>query len=111
MPDTFKARPILVNFVEISVVKWAVQRCRILVVKHTKPGELIVIPLAVIGYFARLIKKLSLTGHLVLAPLTIIETAVLVVELTTAITHIVQFVALVLRTLLEDLNHECSVRL
>lgn len=68
--------------------------------------ELVVDPLSFICFCIRLIVESANTVHLILFPLSIIETSVLIVKLAFSMTHTIEFVSLIPTSHLEKLLHK-----
>jgi hypothetical protein len=73
--------------------------------------ELIVLPIAFIGDFARLIVELAKSIHLIKLPITIIHAPILIEELALSMPHILTLSAFVSRALFEMLNHILQLNL
>ena len=73
--------------------------------------ELVVLPIAFIGDFARLIVELAKAIHLIKLPIAIIHAPILIEELALSMPHILALSAFVSRSLLEVLNHILQLNL
>ncbi len=62
---------------------------------HASAMELVVLPVSLIGYLSVLVVELPKTIHFVLHPVSLVVTTILVVELSEAVTHTIQFKAFV----------------
>jgi hypothetical protein len=103
--------PIILEHIKVSKIKAHTQVLRIIIINLTPSMKLILLPIALIGKFAPIIKQLAPAIHLVVLPFPLIIATVLVVELAVAIALVLGFVALVTGACLVLLGDELAVDL
>ena len=99
------ADPLLVEVVEVGVVEAFPQDCRGVVVHHSFPVELIVLPFPLIGHLSIGVVQCPVPFHFVVLPFPPILATLLVDKLALSVPHPVLLVPLISRPNLVLLNH------
>lgn len=89
---TFILNPVLVDLIEVSVVKTIFQVFEGLVVEGALPIKLIVLPVSLIRNSTRLIEQFPIPIHFVLTPFPIVHSSILVVKFTMTMPFSIEFV-------------------
>ena len=91
--------PVLLNLIEIVIVKRMIEMFRILIMKRTSTAKLILFPLSVIGQPLRLIEQFSITLNMSINPLSFIHPSILIIKSTYSMFDTIYFISLISTTL------------
>ena len=97
--------PIIFQQLKVGIVETSSQRHRVIVIDFPQPIEFVLQPITFIGKLTTFIIELPIPIHFVILPRTLIVSSILVVKLTTSVSHVITLESFVTTSRLILLHH------